>query len=291
MEAGVINSEKEIQIVDKRLANYATESLQLHFEVENNLMKVHIFEPKEKEILAFELVDLSTDYFEFDAQKLSNFFKTSPLKLESTFQKVSLSLVTSQFTLVPSTLFIKEKSTDYLLAASSISEGSVILTKEINFLNAFAVFAMPSALKEIFDKQFSAIDYFPHPAPTYLSLYNLFKTEKEPIIFVNIHSQHYDIIVFENSQLKLFTVHPILTTEDFLYYSFYTLEQLKINAGTAAVYLMGEVEKNSAIHEILIKYFKKSSWILKSSQYKLGYELNDINPYFYFSHFSQYLCV
>ena len=103
--------------------------------------------------------------------------------------------------------------------------------------------------------------------------------------------QHYDIIVFEDSQLKLFTVHPILTTEDFLYYSFYTLEQLKINAGTAAVYLMGEVEKNSAIHEILIKYFKKSSWILKSSQYKLGYELNDINPYFYFSHFSQYLCV
>jgi Protein of unknown function (DUF3822) len=279
MEAGVINSEKEIQIVDKRLANYATESLQLHFEVENKLMKVHIFEPKEKEILAFELVDLS------------DFFKNSPLKLESTFQKVSLSLVTSQFTLVPSTLFIKEKATDYLLAASSISEGSVILTKEINFLNAFAVFAMPSTLKEILDKQFSAIDYFPHAAPTYLSLYNLFKTEKEPVVFVNIHSQHYDIIVFEDSQLKLFTVHPILTTEDFLYYSFYTLEQLKINAGTAAVYLMGEVEKNSAIHEILIKYFKKSSWILKSSQYKLGYELNDINPYFYFSHFSQYLCV
>ena len=291
MEAGVSNSEKEIQIVDKRLVNYATESLQLHFEVENNLMKVHIFEPKEKEILAFQLVDLSTDYFEFDAQKLSDFFKTSPLKLESNFQKISLSLVTSQFTLVPNALFIKEKATDYLLAASSISEGRVILTKEINFLNAFAVFAMPNTLKEILDKQFTTIEYFPHAAPTYLSLYNLFKTEKEPAVFVNIHSQHYDIIVFEDSQLKLFTVHPILTTEDFLYYSFYTLEQLKINAGTAAVYLMGEVEKNSAIHEILIKYFKKSSWILKSSQYKLGYELNDINPYFYFSHFSQYLCV
>jgi hypothetical protein len=291
MEAGVINSEKEIQIVDKRLANYATESLQLHFEVENNLLKAHIFEPKEKEILAFQLVDLSTDYFEFDTEKLSNFFKTSPLKLESNFQKVSLSLVTSQFTLVPNALFIKEKATDYLLAASSISEGSVILNKEIDFLNAFAVFAMPSTLKEILDKQFTSINYFPHAAPTYLSLYNLFKTEKEPVVFVNIHSQHYDIIVFEDSQLKLFTVHPILTTEDFLYYSFYTLEQLKINAGTAAVYLMGEVEKNSAIHEILIKYFKKSSWILKSSQYKLGYELNDINPYFYFSHFSQYLCV
>ena len=86
MEASVLNSEKEMQIVDKRLANYAAQNLQLHFEVENNILKAHIFEPKEKEILAFQLIDLSTDYFEFDSEKLNNFFKNSPLKIDQAFQ-------------------------------------------------------------------------------------------------------------------------------------------------------------------------------------------------------------
>ncbi len=291
MEVQVVNSEKEMHIVDKRIANYPTEQLQLHFEVENNLFKIHIIEPKEKEILAFQTIDISTEYYEFDADKLTQLFKSSPLKLMNKYQKVSLSLVSSKFTLVPTSLFHQEKAVEYLLATCSIDEGSVIIHREVNFLGAHAIFAMPGILKTILDEHFPSIDYFPHVVPTYLSLYNLFKAETEPVVFVNIHSQHYDIIVFENSQLKLYTVHPIQTTEDFLYYTFYTLEQLKINASSTSVYLVGEVEKNSAIHEILIKYFKKSSWILKNAQYKLGYELNDINPYFYFSHFSQYLCV
>jgi hypothetical protein len=291
MEAEVINKVKELQIIDKRMLQIPSKELQLHIEVENALIKTHVFDARENEILGFQTTNLNNEYYEFDNDKLQTLFTSSPLQLSHKYQKISLSVVSPKFTLIPAPLFEKDKAADYLSTSCTLNENDVVVSKEINFLNAYAVFAVPATLKKLMDNQFDNIEYLPHVVPTYLSLHNLFKTEKEPLIFVNIHSDFYDIVVFENGQLKLFTTHPVETTEDFLYYTFYTLEQMKISAANTPVYLTGEVEKNSAIHEILLKYFKKSSWILKTSPYKLGYELNSINPYFYFSHFSQYLCV
>ena len=291
MEAEVINKVKELQMVDKRMLQIAAEELHLHIEVENALIKMHLFDVRDNEVVAFETTNLNNEYYEFDNDRLQQFFSESPLQLKRKFQKTTLSIVSNKYVLVPAALFVKEKKSDYLSTSCAIGENDVVLSKEINFINAHAVFTVPLALKEIMDRQFNDIQYLPHVVPSYLSLHNLFKSEKEAILFVNMHSEFYDIVVFEKGQLKLFTTHAIETTEDFLYYTFYTLEQMKISASDTPLYLTGEVEKNSAIHEILLKYFKKSSWILKSSPYKMAYELNSINPYFYFSHFSQYLCV
>ncbi|MFM7021878.1 MAG: DUF3822 family protein [Flavobacteriales bacterium] len=291
MEAEVINKVREQQIIDKRMLQIPAEELQLHLEVENALIKAHVFNARENEILGFQTTNLNNEYYEFDNDKLQSFFSSSALQLNRKFQKISLSVVNHKCVLVPSALFERDKASDYLNTSCTLDAFDTVMTKEIPFLNAIAVFAVPDTLKKLMDKQFEHIEYLPHVVPTYLLLYNLYKSEKEALIFVNIHSDFYDIIVFQNGQLKLFTTHPVETTEDFLYYTFYTLEQMKISAATTPVYLTGEVEKNSAIHEILLKYFKKSSWILKASPYKMGYELNSINPYFYCSHFSQYLCV
>ena len=113
MEAEVINKVREQQIIDKRMLQIPSQELQLHTEVENALIKIHLFDARENEILGFQSTNLNNEYYEFDNDKLQALFTSSPLQLNREFEKISLSVVSPKFVLVPSPLFIKEKATEY----------------------------------------------------------------------------------------------------------------------------------------------------------------------------------
>jgi hypothetical protein len=75
-------------------------------------------------------------------------------------------------------------------------------------------------------------------------------------VFVHIQQNHFEIVVVQNQKLLLYNSFEYSTTEDFLYYLLFTMEQLFLNPETVKVWLLGAVDTDSPYFDIAYKYIR-----------------------------------
>ena len=99
------------------------------------------------------------------------------------------------------------------------------------------------------------------------------------------------MIVLEEKKLIFANIFSYQTSEDFLYFTLFVCEQLKLNPENLDLLLLGEVEKNSAIYSILTKYVRNIKFGKRPEMFDYSYVFDGIASHFYFNLFSQALCV
>ena len=91
-------------------------------------------------------------------------------------------------------------------------------------------------------------------------LLNQYKNLKSNLCFVNVTNSNFEIIVIKNNKLKLFNCFNFKTKEDFIYYILFTIEQLNLNPEEIKLILLGDIEKESELHDILFQYVRNVSF-------------------------------
>jgi hypothetical protein len=75
-------------------------------------------------------------------------------------------------------------------------------------------------------------------------------------VYVHVQDNHFEIVVARNQKLLLFNSFEYGTSEDFLYYLLFTMEQLQLNPETVKVWLLGKIEEGGTLFDIAYKYIR-----------------------------------
>jgi hypothetical protein len=80
-------------------------------------------------------------------------------------------------------------------------------------------------------------------------------------MYLNVQEEQLDIIILEGDKLVLCNSFLFKTSEDFIYYVLFCLEQLKLNPDTIPLILSGAIEEEDSNYGILYMYIRNISFI------------------------------
>jgi hypothetical protein len=110
-------------------------------------------------------------------------------------------------------------------------------------------------------------------------------------IYVNVQPAHFEVLIFQNNNLFFFNSFQYKTAEDFIYYILFVAEQMKRNPETLELVLLGEIERPSAIFDLLFKYVRNIKFCNHNDTFTYSYVFNEMPDHFYYNLLNLNLCV
>lgn len=227
------------------------------------------------ELLANELVKLAEN--------------TELLRLS--YKSVSLSFNTLKFTFVPNALYDSLLSNAYLKFNIPLLDSELIFTDSVKILETNCVYAIDSKLVAAITKLFPGVKIV-HTLSSLLEVTGIaYKNSTSKTLVIHLQQNHFELLVMEDKKLLFANIFAFQTAEDFLYYTLFVCEQLKLNPESMEFRINGEVEKNSAIILLLNKYVRNIKFGKRPEMFEYSYVFDSVPSHFYFNLFSQVLCV
>ena len=206
-------------------------------------------------------------------EKIKDIFNNSDL-LKLNFKKVSVCHESNLSTLVPKSLFDKEKLSTYLSYTVKTLENDFYDFDELDVLDAVNVYIPYVNVNNFFIDKFWSFTYnhFSSILIQYL-LTNTKTTETE--VFAHIGETHFEIIVIKAQKLLLYNTYSYTTKEDFIYYILYVAEQLGLDTNTFKLNLFGQISTQDALFSIAYTYVKNVSLYNPNLNYKVLFPLSE----------------
>jgi hypothetical protein len=192
-------------------------------------------------------------------------------------------------TLVPSALFREEDAADYF--HFNFNEGdSTVHHEPVRAFDAVNVFGITRPLSESVNHLFGNCRLHHHATALLEGIHLSYKKSGEKLFFLNVRKEHLDIVVTEGKKLIFFNSFITKNIDDLVYYVMFVCDRLQLNPETVATYLLGDVERESAVYNQLYKYIRNVRFIARPDVFDFSYVFKDIPPHFYFNLFSLALC-
>lgn len=205
-------------------------------------------------------------------------------------KQITVCYSNSKNTLVPNVLFNEKELKNYFnFNYASNNEDQLIYDRLIN-VDTYNVYTIPNFIVNCFDRLKNV--RFKHIASMLIES-NLItnKTNKEELsIHLNVLTDNFHLTVLKANQLQFHNAFEYQTSEDFIYYLLFALNQLEIDPSEIEITVSGNIEKSSALYEILFRYIKDVQFVEQLSSLKTSYAFDDILKHKYYSIFNQYLC-
>jgi len=216
--------------------------------------------------------------------KLVHCFNTDK-SLQQPFKSVKVIHDNELSTLVPKPLFNEEFLADYLKFNSKILRTDFITYDTISANDSVNVYVPYVNINNYLYDRFGAFE-FKHCSTIILE--TILSTEKHSTnakMFVNVGDEHFEIIVLENNQLKLYNTFGYHTKEDFIYYILFTAEQLDLNPEEFPLVLLGNIKESYSLYEIAYTYIRNVSILKSQNMPKIATDINgDLNLNFILTH-------
>lgn len=290
-----MNLEPHIHLIDKSFSKKKSASYKLYLQISKTDIKLTILDSDSNTFIGL-YVYLLNDVFTFHGltTPLSQFITHTPL-MQIPFQSINIAFVNDRVTILPNAIFTKSELATYH------QFNFVPLNEDVFFYDGFTniaaqnIFAIPDYLINLFSEVNNK--KICHFSTSLIEASLLYAKSTNALSLVDVHvlPNSFQVLIIKNKQLELYNSFDYQTSEDFIYYLLFVLEQQKIDNKQANIRLLGEVEKNSTIYNLLYTYINEITIVpkralMKDSPLKLSYIFDDINAAYYYSLFQQYLC-
>lgn len=270
----------ENNLFDKSFINKA-HNQHLSLQLSTTQLKLAWFDIPSKTYFAFQQLDLST------IADLEVFLKGLNT-IDKPFQSTSLSLVNNLYTLVPKGLFQEDKESTYLHFNQGYID-SELNSELIESHNTVLVYALSNPYLSSLKHAFPGIKTN-HFAKILVNALSLEKTDNDENLFIHIQDKRFDVCYIKSQKLHFFNSFEYKTTEDFIYFLLYVMEQLTLNRETCPIKLCGEFVETSSIYETIFKYIRNVELLKRPNHANYSIVLNSIPEQYHYSLFNQYLC-
>ena len=181
-----------------------------------------------------------TTYYELLNQKLDQ-----QLYLNQTYDQVHLAYLGDQFNIIPRSYFEKDQDAQkWLEFNAEIYEGDSIETTKLSNYDAELIYAYPQELKEIVDRKFKGAK-IESASALFINSFEL-KDDKAQV-FLNIHTNQLELLVFKNQGLHFYNIFIIEIKEDLVYYILNFFKQLELDPNELEVYYFGGDLKDASL--------------------------------------------
>ena len=180
--------------------------------------------------------------------------------LSNTFSKIRVIHDNDLSTLVPVSLFNKIYLADYLKFNSKILKSDFIAFDTITKNDSVNVYVPYININNfIFDK-FGSFT-FKHVSTILIESIIQFKKPLFPKeMYINVSSNHFEILVFKNNKLEFYNSFTYQSKEDFIYYILFTIQQLNLDPETVKLVFIGDITNNDEYYNITFKYVRNISF-------------------------------
>lgn len=223
------------------------------------------------------------------AERLAKEFEATGFT-EFDYSKSSFAWISARATLVPDALFDEAYSSDYYILNHGPLIDETLYFEKVKGLGAFNIFSLPQAVEDFCAgtlKNFSVT----HHSRVLLESLLLAGNHRGTHIYAHVQAGHFDLVITENELLKLYNYYTYTSAEDFVYHTLNTCKQLGYNPQQITLTLLGEIEAQSTLNDLLSKYVSRVVYHTPAPFYTLGLGLEKLPRHFYFNLFNQYLCV
>ena len=208
-----------------------------------------------------------------------------------TAEKIIFAVHTNCSAIVPSPLFSKSKAKEILSLTCQLQSDSRVYDDLIKLADAHHIYAVPENFLKETGTHFKELNLFNANTAFIESQLMLNKHREEAIVAVNVRSGSFDVVITQGSELLFSNIFNYETSEDFIYYLLFTLEQLELNPDITAVRFYGDIDKLSSAWMVSKKYIRNVSFGEWPEGIEFSYGFQQIAAHQYFVLFSQHLCV
>lgn len=280
-----------VSLIDENFSEALTAEYHLSMELSVNGICYTIYHPQKNRYLLLETFTFHKVYSTvLLLNEIRSIIETHSF-LRKNFKSISISLFSSKFTLIPTALFDRALADKYLEFNSPVEEDESILIDELKNFDTQCVYAISKNLMDCLQELFPKAKFLHVLSPLLESLASSFKNSSGKKVVIHLQQSHFEMVVMEEKKLLFANIFNYQSSEDFLYYTLFVCEQLKLNPENIELILVGEVEKNSAIYSILNKYIRNIKFGNRPELLEYSYVFDSISSHFYFNLFSQNLCV
>ncbi len=199
--------------------------------------------------------------------ELKDLFRTETA-LNNTFSNVVIIHDNELATLVPSALFDKNYLTDYLKFNSKILKSDFIAYDAITENNSVNVYVPYVNINNFIYDKFGAFTYKHVSTVLIASILKIEVNCNETKVYINVSSKHFEIVVLDKNKLLLANYFKYSTKEDFIYYTLFTIEQLKLNTETLSLRFLGAITLDDPIYKIAYKYIRNVGFGKRNDGFK-----------------------
>ncbi len=282
------NPEAVISVVDESLDMNSGIRCDLLTGISSSELTMALLDKKQNKFLALEV-------FQNPEPSKNNFgwLVTIPGKSiilkNYNFKNVSVGVQNSHATLVPSALFREDDAAKYF--RFNFNEDDATVHSEIvRGFDTVNVYGVPKLLTETMNHLFSSYHLHHHSTALLEGVHLSFKKSGGKLFFLNIRKEYIDIVVTEGKQLIFFNSFHTKSIEDLVYYVMFVCDRLELNPETLSLVLLGEVERESAVYNLLYKYIRNITFSARQEIFNFSYVFKEIPSHFYFNLFSLALC-
>lgn len=284
-----------INLIDKSFTDAKIVGYKLYVQISKADIKLLVLDVATSTFIALKVYVLNDIYTDHTLAEKIQLFVKEDTWINANFSSTHIIFVNNRATIMPNALFNKDELATYHQYNFTPNETDNYYFDKFLNLPANNIYAVPDFIISCFDNVKNK-HFFHFSTPLIASaLLHAKNTNALSLIDVHVLPNSFQIIIIKNQQLALYNSFDYQTSEDFIYYLLFVLEQQKIDNKKVHIRLLGEVEKNSTIYTLLNTYINEVSFLekndlLANSSLKLSYIFDEISPTYYYSIFQQYLC-
>jgi len=206
---------------------------------------------------------------------ITELFKTNELLNTTKYNSVSITHTNNLSSLIPKPLFKEEEMASYLSYNNKTLKHDFFAYDEIKNHDMVNVYVPYVNVNNFFIDQFGSFEYKHFSTVLIENLVDIYKYSLVPHMFVNVSSNHFEIIVISNRKLQLYNTFNYTTKEDFIYYILFVAEQLNLNPEQLELQLLGTIKKDDDLYNIVYRYVRNVSFIENRFKYTFDSGFNE----------------
>jgi hypothetical protein len=207
---------------------------------------------------------------------------------QTKFEKVTISILSKDFTIVPEAFSSAGHVKEFLAFSSGLTEiknPHIHTIKNVKFCYVFEqelIQYVERTFTQAIIKHAGAIN-----TDLFFSNHSLMNCN----LFLAINDGLIEITAKEKNDLLFYNVFNYENNEDILYYLLFMMEQFNLNPLQIKLVISGQVQTNDALVLSIKKYIKQVTFVVHNSEIKLEGELSKLPQHHYFTLLNQHLCV
>ncbi len=183
---------------------------------------------------------------------------------EQPFQAVTVSHINTLSTFVPKPLFSDKNLADYLKYNNKILANDYMTFDVVSNNDMVNVYIPYVNINNLFFEKYGAFTYRHFATILIENIFQLSNSSEEPTVYVHVQKEQFEIIVIQNKKLLLYNSFEYSSSEDFIYYLLFTIEQLELNTNTLQLYFLGAIAKGDVLYTVAYTYIRNVAFLEKN---------------------------
>lgn len=281
-----------LQVIDESINSGVARKMQLYLQCSTDNFSAGIIDIGRNKFVA--LFDFKFQHFaniNDQCEKILSLIENNKPYLDNFYDRIVLSFSGYKSTIVPDAFFDDTNAETLFKTNYVVESGEKICVDNLRMVQAKNIYTVPTVLFEFFNSYYSNI-VIQHAATSFIEgILAQHKNVDEIIVTINVQQTFFELAVTKGKNLLFHNLFMYQTSEDFIYYLLFVLEQLKLNPETQEIYLGGMIEKNSGLFAITQKYIRHISFVKRPEFCDYSYGFGNVPQHFHFSLYNQFLCV